>query len=209
MMISLRSSAFLFLLLPGGCAEEESIATEETKVAPVTMENLDSVLINELQPISTLEESTVLIDPALYPKPDDEELKKKLTVDQYYVTQENGTETPFTHEYLDHKEIGIYVDIVTGEPLFSSADKYDSGTGWPSFTEPIVPEVITEHDDPGLLGMRVEVRSRAGDSHLGHVFKDGPVNKGGLRYCINGAALRFIPQADMEAQGYGYLAEEL
>ncbi len=146
-----------------------------------------------------------LIDPALYPKPSDQELKEKLTDIQYKVTQGNGTESAFSNEYWDSYEPGIYVDIVTGEPVFSSADKYDSGCGWPSFTKPIEPDVVVELEDSSFNMIRTEVRSRSGNSHLGHVFDDGPKDKGGLRYCINSAAITFIPQVEMDAAGYGYL----
>lgn len=128
-----------------------------------------------------------------------------LTAEQYQVTQENGTEMPGTGIYEKNKADGIYVDIVTGEPLFSSRDKYDSGSGWPSFTRPIDPAVVNELKDVSIGMLRTEVRSRVGDSHLGHVFADGPADQGGLRYCINSAALRFIPLADMEKEGYAYL----
>lgn len=137
-----------------------------------------------------------------YKKPDKEEIKKILSPLQYKVTQENGTEKPFSHEYWDHQEEGIYVDIVSGEPLFSSLDKYDAGCGWPSFTKPIEKRGVKEKADFSHGMHRIEVRSREGDSHLGHVFTDGPVEKGGLRYCINGAALRFIPLKDLESEGY-------
>jgi peptide-methionine (R)-S-oxide reductase len=126
-----------------------------------------------------------------------------LTPMQYHVTQESGTERPWTGEYNDNKRPGIYVDIVSGEPLFASADKFESGCGWPSFTKPIEPAHVTEHRDMTHGMVRVEVRSRHGDSHLGHVFPDGPRDRGGLRYCINSAALRFIPLEDMEGEGYG------
>lgn len=145
------------------------------------------------------------IDPALYPKPSDKELKEKLTDMQYKVTQGNGTESAFSNKYWDNEKPGLYVDIATGEPLFSSADQYDSGCGWPSFTKPIEPDVVIEHQDKSFNMIRTEVRSRVGDSHLGHVFEDGPKDKGGLRYCINSAAIDFIPQAKMEEKGYGYL----
>lgn len=139
----------------------------------------------------------------MYDKPSKEELKKKLTPIQYKVTQENGTERPFENEYWNHFEEGIYVDVVTGEPLFCSKDKYDAGCGWPSFTKPIDKDFITEKLDLSHGMVRTEVRSKYGDSHLGHVFPDGPKDKGGLRYCINSAALRFIKKEDMEKEGYG------
>ncbi len=126
-----------------------------------------------------------------------------LTEEQYRVTQQNGTERPGTGEYLHNKEPGIYVDIVSGEPLFASSDKYESGCGWPSFTKPIEPAHVTEHHDATHGMIRTEVRSRDGDSHLGHVFPDGPIDRGGLRYCINSASLRFVHRNDMEAEGYG------
>lgn len=125
-----------------------------------------------------------------------------LRPEQYYVTQESGTERPFTGEYLDNHEPGIYVDVVSGEPLFASVDKFDSGTGWPSFTKPIDGGNIVEKSDHRHVMVRTEVRSRHGDSHLGHVFADGPRSEGGLRYCINSAALRFIHRDDLEAEGY-------
>lgn len=147
----------------------------------------------------------VIIDKSKYPKPSDEELKKKLTDIQYKVTQKNDTEHAFSNEYWDNKEKGIYVDVATGEPLFSSSDKFDSGCGWPSFTKPISKEVVTYHKDSSYNMIRTEVRSRSGDSHLGHVFNDGPKELGGLRFCINSASIRFVPLQDMEKEGYGYL----
>lgn len=131
------------------------------------------------------------------------ELKQKLTAIQYEVTQENGTERPFTGEYDDFYQAGIYVDVVSGEPLFSSQDKYDAGCGWPAFSQPIKKQGVKEKADFSHGIHRVEVRSKAGDSHLGHVFNDGPQEQGGLRYCINAAALKFIPVADLEKEGYG------
>ncbi len=127
----------------------------------------------------------------------------RLTPEQYRVTQASGTERPGTGEYLGNKEPGIYVDIVSGEPLFASSDKYDSGCGWPSFTKPIEPAHINELRDLSHGMIRTEVRSTHGDSHLGHVFPDGPRDRGGLRYCINSASLRFVHRDDMEAEGYG------
>lgn len=138
----------------------------------------------------------------VYFKPGKEELLKKLTPLQYKVTQENSTEKPFDNEFWNHKELGIYVDIVTGEPLFSSHEKFDSGCGWPSFTKPISKRDVKEKADFSHNMHRIEVRSRQGDSHLGHVFTDGPVEKGGLRYCINSASLRFIPVSKLEEEGY-------
>lgn len=138
-----------------------------------------------------------------YTKPNQEEIKKKLNELEYRVTQEDATERPFTHEYNDLYEDGIYVDIVSGEPLFSSRDKYDAGCGWPSFTKPIDDVEIIEKLDTSHGRIRTEVRSQYADSHLGHVFNDGPKDRGGLRYCINGAALRFIKKEDLEKEGYG------
>ena len=126
-----------------------------------------------------------------------------LSPEQFRVTQKNGTEAPGTGEYLGNKEPGIYVDIVSGEPLFASADKYESGCGWPSFTKPIEPANVAELKDKSLFMTRTEVRSTHGDSHLGHVFDDGPRDRGGLRYCINSASLRFVHRDDMAAEGYG------
>lgn len=143
-----------------------------------------------------------------------EEAIAKLSPEQFHITQENGTERPFTGQYNDNKRIGLYVDIVSGEPLFASFDKYDSGSGWPSFTKPVMDDHIVEIHDTSHGMRRTEVRSQHGDSHLGHVFPDGPTASGpggpatptGLRYCINSAALRFIPVDDLEAEGYGAFA---
>lgn len=142
-------------------------------------------------------------DSMKYKKPRPDEIKKMLTVQQFDVTQKAGTERAFTGQYWDTKEAGIYVDIVTGEPLFTSADKYDSACGWPSFTKPLVSDALIEKSDTSLRMARTEVKSRIGDSHLGHVFNDGPKDAGGLRYCINSASLKFIPFEQMDEAGYG------
>jgi methionine-R-sulfoxide reductase len=141
-------------------------------------------------------------NPMTFKKPSDTELKQRLTPNQYAVTQKDGTERPFHNEYWDNHEAGIYVDVVSGEPLFSSLDKYDSGTGWPSFVRPLEPDNIKTQSDHKLLMERTEVRSAHADSHLGHVFDDGP-QPTGLRYCMNSASLRFIPVDRLEAEGYG------
>lgn len=155
--------------------------------------------------INLAKASEPIIDSENYKKPSNEELKAQLTTLQYKVTQENYTEYAFQNEFFDNHEMGIYVDITTGEPLFSSTDKFDSGCGWPSFTKPISSDVVNYERDNSYNMQRIEVRSRVGDAHLGHVFEDGPRAKGGLRYCINSASLRFIPYADMEQEGYGHL----
>lgn len=153
--------------------------------------------------LSNLPERQVKVDPSLYDKPSQDVLKKRLSPIQFSVTQEDHTEPPFANEFWDNNRKGIYVDIVTGEPLFVSSDKFDSGCGWPSFTRPIDEDVIVEKSDHSLGMVRTEVRSRLGDSHLGHVFDDGPQEGGGLRYCINSASLEFIPLEEMEEKGYG------
>mgnify|MGYP000986807468 CR=1 FL=1 len=154
-----------------------------------------------LERVQNANKAAKLVSGGAYRKPDDATLRKKLTKRQYEVTQKNDTEPPFENEYYNNKRAGIYVDIVSGEPLFSSKDKYDSGTGWPSFTRPLEPGNIVRANDDSHSMSRTEVRSRLADSHLGHVFEDGP-GPNGLRYCINSAALRFIPKEDLEKEGY-------
>ncbi|WP_369282563.1 peptide-methionine (R)-S-oxide reductase MsrB [Oscillibacter sp. GMB15532] len=146
-----------------------------------------------------------IVNPSAYPAPDMAALRQKLTPEQYEVTQRNATEMPFENEFFKTFTPGIYVDITTGEPLFSSSDKFESGCGWPSFSKPIDPHVLQEKTDSSHGMMRTEIRSRVGNAHLGHVFPDGPQKSGGLRYCINSASLRFISKEDMEREGYGFL----
>lgn len=142
-----------------------------------------------------------------FKKPEHQKLKEMLNEEEFDVTQSCGTEPPFQNAYWDEHRDGLYVDRVSGEPLFSSKDKFDSGTGWPSFSKPVDPALVTERSDLSLFLPRVEVRSKNADSHLGHVFPDGPRDKGGLRYCINSAALRFIPKDELEKEGYGEYLE--
>lgn len=148
-------------------------------------------------------EKQSFINPNAYPKPEKEILRESLTPLQFAVTQENETEPPFFNAYWQKDEEGIYVDITTGEPLFTSKDKFQSSCGWPAFAKPLDPNTVSEYDDLSHHMVRTEVRSRSGNAHLGHVFTDGPKEQGGLRYCINSASLRFIPKKDMEQQGYG------
>lgn len=150
-----------------------------------------------------------VVNPAAYELPASAALRRTLTPLQYEVTQQGATEPPFQNEYDEMFRPGIYVDVTTGEPLFASSDKFESGCGWPSFSKPIDPNVIREREDDSHGMHRTEVRSRVGDAHLGHVFPDGPRDAGGLRYCINSASLRFVPKEDMEREGYGYLLDQI
>lgn len=148
-------------------------------------------------------------DQSFYQKPSEEELRQRLSPIQYQVTQEDGTEAPFTNAYWQTEEPGIYVDIVTGQPLFSSRDKFNSSCGWPAFSAGLSEDLIDEKEDRSFGRLRTEVRSSLGDTHLGHVFQDDPESPNGTRYCINSASLRFIPKADMEKEGYGAYLDQL
>ncbi len=183
---------------PGGYCHIsfDSLPSEDSADDMISPDLADSKQSGQLQEV---------LDASLYVKPDDASLRSALSDEQYRVTQKSGTERPYTGEYDQFDEPGLYVDVVTGEPLFSSRDKFDAGCGWPSFSRPIDPVVVEELLDKTYGMVRTEVRSRAGDSHLGHVFDDGPQDMGGLRYCINSAALRFIPVDEMEEAGYGPL----
>jgi peptide methionine sulfoxide reductase msrA/msrB len=177
------------------------------RIVPVVLSALVVVLVAALVPSAAVAQASGVEEMEMksYVKPPREELEKKLTPEQFNVTQSCGTEPPFRNAYWDNHEHGIYVDVVSGEPLFSSLDKFDSGSGWPSFTKPLEPNIVEKSDvSHGMV--RTEVRSKNADSHLGHVFPDGPRDRGGLRYCINSASLRFIPASKLEAEGYGRYA---
>lgn len=214
---SITALALIGILVLASCTSTSDFALdtsdkEESMVDEVVSESsTDTMEKPESMEYTQPEFSTSAdnIDPRDYPKPDDATIRDMLTDLQYDVTQNEATERSFNNIYHDHKEPGVYVDIVTGEPLFSSRDKYDSYTGWPSFTRPISDDVILEFEDKKLVYVRIEIKSRSGESHLGHVFDDGPSWGGGLRYCINSASLRFVHLDDMEDQGYGYLVSEV
>jgi len=176
----------------------DTIATAETRPISKPIQSSD--------PVAVFDAST--FDATTYVKPSEQELKQRLSSIEFKVTQKDGTERPFSNPLHDEKRTGIYVDIVSGEPLFSSSDKFDSGTGWPSFIRPIDQGVVVEKDDFSLFGLRTEIRSAVADSHLGHVFNDGPAPTG-LRYCMNSAAMRFIPLDQMVTSGYGDYVERV
>jgi methionine-R-sulfoxide reductase len=184
----MRKTVIILSFLLSAAAAAAAQGTEEQQMLPVQ---------------EGLTEALQWIPSDAFIKPDPQVLRENLTPLQYEVTQNNATEYPFTNEFWDSKEEGIYVDIVSGEPLFSSLDKFDSGTGWPSFTKPLTANTVVELEDRSYGMVRTEVRSAYADSHLGHVFDDGPQESGGIRYCINSASLRFVPVSELASAGYG------